>query len=402
MYFDNLHWQQRSALLSELNLVTYPVLTLPPEITAEIFKWCIDTGTRMRLLPATAPLLFTRICRQWRALAFSTPALWDRMSHIKFGVHPRTETFIEMWFSRAGTRPLSLGITASRRSHPLELEVSAASLPSNRSQSFAISSLHVEPDEDEGHIQLFGVDGATPALRHLSLEGVLPSMLIMPWAQLTNLTLVLPHREEESPLEATSVNHSSLISLTIDTDDDQDILSLLTLPSLQKLELEGRLRRKISPGVGIVPFLSRVSGTLRTLNIGMASILPVQWLQPLTQLTTLELVRSVCLPLKTDIIPALDRRTSPDFLPKLQSLMLVNCGLEQVDNEMLAALDSRCDATDAAHAKLESFSLIWPMHECTRKGPTLRLPRANVLPLRVLARRGMRIHIWTRDQNSFC
>ncbi|KAJ6505285.1 hypothetical protein C8R45DRAFT_753118, partial [Mycena sanguinolenta] len=66
--------QQRSTILTELNLVAYPVLTLPPEITAEIFKWCIDT--RLRPLPSVASLLLTRICRDWRALAFSTPALW--------------------------------------------------------------------------------------------------------------------------------------------------------------------------------------------------------------------------------------------------------------------------------------------------------------------------------------
>ncbi|KAJ7772375.1 hypothetical protein B0H16DRAFT_1267312, partial [Mycena metata] len=67
--------QQRSAILSELSLVTYPVLTLPPEVTAEIFKWCLDTD--LRLFSGAAPLLLTRICRQWRALALSTPALWD-------------------------------------------------------------------------------------------------------------------------------------------------------------------------------------------------------------------------------------------------------------------------------------------------------------------------------------
>jgi hypothetical protein len=90
--------QRRSAILSEqteLNLVAYPVLllTLPPEITAEIFKWCIDTG--MRLLPSVAPLLLTRICRDWRALAFSNPALWDTISEIEFGVHPRVEAVVE-------------------------------------------------------------------------------------------------------------------------------------------------------------------------------------------------------------------------------------------------------------------------------------------------------------------
>ncbi|KAJ7210922.1 hypothetical protein GGX14DRAFT_312071, partial [Mycena pura] len=64
----------QDANISELNLIAYPVLTLPTEITAEIFKWCIDTDER--LLPSVAPLLLTRICRDWRDLAFSIPALW--------------------------------------------------------------------------------------------------------------------------------------------------------------------------------------------------------------------------------------------------------------------------------------------------------------------------------------
>ncbi|KAJ7315365.1 hypothetical protein DFH08DRAFT_820622 [Mycena albidolilacea] len=60
-----------------------------------------------------------------------------------------------------------------------------------------------------------------------------------------------------------------------------------------------------------------------------------------------------------------------------------------------------CDATDAAHARLESFSLIWPTFDYKPEAPAVRLPLVNVLPLRALAGRGMRIHIGTRDQKSF-
>jgi hypothetical protein len=199
------------------------------------------------------------------------------------------------------------------------------------------------------------------------------------------------------------VHHSSLISLAISTSDgDEDILRLLTLPHLQSLELGGRFEvYHTYLDIDIVPFLSRVSGTLLTFNIGMSPTVPVQWFHPLTQLTTLELVRSMGLPFKTDLIRALDRRTSPDFLPKLQSFMFLDCGSDQVDDELLDALSSRCDATDAAHARLESFSLIWPTFDYNREEPAARLPLMNFLPLRALAGRGMRIHIGTRDQNSF-
>ncbi|KAJ7315375.1 hypothetical protein DFH08DRAFT_1086903 [Mycena albidolilacea] len=438
--------QRRSAILSEPNLVAYPVLTLPPEITAEIFKWCIDTG--MRLLPSVAPLLLTRICRDWRALAFSTPALWDTISEIEFGVHPRAEAVVETWFSRAGTRPLSLGIICPKSLDSTCLEsvilqhasqLQSLDVMTNSEvlcdftavQSFPIlSNLMLscldDYDNDEDHIQLFGIHGA-PLLRHLSLDGVLPSMVIMPWAQLTKMTLSLlplweclnalrwatslhefhrqgpPEEGQQSTSEESSVHHSSLISLAISTSDwDQDILPLLTLPRLQRLELGGRFRvHQTYMDIDIVPFLSRVSGTLRTFSVGMSPTVPVQWFHPLTQLTTLELVRSMGLPFQTDLIRALDRRTFPDFLPKLQSFVFSDCGSDQVDDELLDALGSRCDATDAAHARLESFSLIWPTFDYKPEAPAARLPLVNVLPLRALAGRGMRIHIGTRDQNSF-
>ncbi|KAJ7721893.1 hypothetical protein B0H16DRAFT_1896310, partial [Mycena metata] len=442
--------EQRFTLLSELDLVTYPVLTLPLEITAEIFKWCIDPD--VLLLPATAPLLLTRICRHWRALAFSTPALWDSMNEIEFGVHPQTETFIETWFSRAGARPLSLHIVDSLRLYSDALE-SVIHRHASRLQSLnvmadletltnfaAVQSFPIlrklelyclahSDEEDAGHtIQFFSIQGA-PALRQVCLERVLPSMVSMPWAQLTNMTLAgVPLSEcldalrwatslhefhrggsaeegEQSLSEETPVIHSSLLSLAIFAHDEGDILPLLTLPCLQKLKLGGRFSRYMADPMDddVVPFLSRISGTLRTFEVGMSPTVPVQWLQPLTQLTTLELIRPLSLspPFKTDIIRALDRRTSPDFLPKLQSFVFSECRSDQVDDELLDALGSRCDVTDAAHARLESFSLIWATFEYPSAAPNARLPLMNVLPLRALAGRGMRIHIGTRDQNSF-
>ncbi|KAJ7772374.1 hypothetical protein B0H16DRAFT_1881024 [Mycena metata] len=356
------------------------------------------------------------------------------------------EAVIETWFNRAGTRPLSLGIICPDTIHSDSLQSvilrHASRLQSldvmadsdsfwnlTAVQSFPIlSNLELysagEFDYDEGHIQLFEIDGA-PALRRLSLEQVLPSMVAMPWAQLTTMTLVLippsecldalrwatslrefrrhsPPEDQFISLQPSPVNHPSLISLAISTDGDEDILSLLTLPCLQSLELGGRFSKyEEYLDEDVVPFLSRISGILRTFKVGMSPTVPVQWLRPFTQLTTLELVRSMGMPFQTGIIRALDRRTSPDLLPKLQSFVFADCGSNQVNDELLDTLGSRCDVTDEAHARLESFSLIWPEFDYSSDAPTARLPLVNVLPLRALAGRGMRIHIGTRDQNSF-
>ncbi|KAJ7232155.1 hypothetical protein B0H12DRAFT_202057 [Mycena haematopus] len=432
---------------SSLNTISspkYPVLTLPPEITAEIFKWSL--GAPVRLHSSAAPLLLTRICRDWRTLALSTPALWDTISQIEWSVNGRTEAVIEGWFKRAGTRPLSLRIVSPDMAclesvllhHASQLQsLEVTSVPADffcdltAVQLFPILRnlmLSCVYGYDYGtDIQLFGGDGA-PSLRHLSLEMVRPSVVIMPRAQLTKMTLSLVTLSEclkalrwatslhefcrkdalqdeersRSGWEESPVHHSAINSLAISTsEEDQDILPFLTLPRLERLEL-GCPIMDYRPhlNVHVVPFLARVSSTLRTFHIDLSRNVPVHWLQPLTQITTLELVRRGDVPFKPAVIRALDRRTSPDLLPTLQSLVFLDCGTDQVDDELLGAIRSRCDVTDAAHAKLESFSLIWPTGK-DHYGLVARLPLVNVLPLRALAERGMRIHIGTRDQNSF-
>ncbi|KAJ6505270.1 hypothetical protein C8R45DRAFT_1181397 [Mycena sanguinolenta] len=190
-----------------------------------------------------------------------------------------------------------------------------------------------------------------------------------------------PEEGEQSTSEESSVHHTSLISLAISAfDEDEGILPLLTLPCLQRVELRGRFGvDQTDLDVDIVPFLSRVSDTLRTFNVGLSPTVPVHWFHQLTQLTTLELVRSTASPFTTDIIRALNRGASLNFLPKLQSFVFVECGSDQVDDELLDALGSRCDATDAAHAKLESFSLIWPTSHYKPEA-TVRLPLVNECP----------------------
>ncbi|KIK66068.1 hypothetical protein GYMLUDRAFT_158537, partial [Collybiopsis luxurians FD-317 M1] len=54
-----------------------PVRQLPAEILAEIFVQCLpDFGVRDL---SEAPLVLTRICRDWRRIAFDTPRLWQSL-----------------------------------------------------------------------------------------------------------------------------------------------------------------------------------------------------------------------------------------------------------------------------------------------------------------------------------
>ncbi|KAJ7108306.1 hypothetical protein C8R44DRAFT_531522, partial [Mycena epipterygia] len=54
----------------------YPALTLPNEITSQIFVACLPEDGRVTPSPHTAPLLLAQICRHWRNIATSTCELW--------------------------------------------------------------------------------------------------------------------------------------------------------------------------------------------------------------------------------------------------------------------------------------------------------------------------------------
>ncbi|KAJ7762607.1 hypothetical protein B0H16DRAFT_1263925, partial [Mycena metata] len=67
--------EEKITIQRSLDSIVYPVLTLPVEITTEIFVRCLP---RYSAYPSgnVAPMLLGRICRQWRNIACSTPRLW--------------------------------------------------------------------------------------------------------------------------------------------------------------------------------------------------------------------------------------------------------------------------------------------------------------------------------------
>ncbi|KAJ7226604.1 hypothetical protein C8J57DRAFT_1039744, partial [Mycena rebaudengoi] len=66
--------RERSDIQLALGSITFPrILDIPPQITSEVFLHC---PLAQRPDPMEAPLLLAHICSKWRAIAFSTPALW--------------------------------------------------------------------------------------------------------------------------------------------------------------------------------------------------------------------------------------------------------------------------------------------------------------------------------------
>ncbi|KAJ7152949.1 hypothetical protein C8R46DRAFT_478893 [Mycena filopes] len=91
------------------------MLTLPPEITSEIFVHCLSDYPEFPPLYDTtqnSPLALCRICHAWRDVALATPRLWraiDITIDSRSGAHlPQMLSLLQLWLARSGDGPLSL------------------------------------------------------------------------------------------------------------------------------------------------------------------------------------------------------------------------------------------------------------------------------------------------------
>ncbi|KAJ7122170.1 hypothetical protein C8R44DRAFT_876481 [Mycena epipterygia] len=93
---------EKESLLECLDSIIYPVLTLPPEITSEIFHHCIRNFAR-------GPLRVASVCKAWRAVALTTPALWSQFwAPTSLQADRNLPNLLQCWLSRARSLPLTL------------------------------------------------------------------------------------------------------------------------------------------------------------------------------------------------------------------------------------------------------------------------------------------------------
>ncbi|KAF7376717.1 F-box domain-containing protein [Mycena sanguinolenta] len=149
-----------------------------------------------------SPTTLTHVCRKWREIALATPALWRA---IRLDHNNRYEQFrliSDAWIRRSGSLPLSIVLhtdnrdflhgvfteplaMATERWEHLNLWVSlpclpeiGAPLPMLRSLEFAAFTF--------GEVFTFY---EVPQLRNVVLRGLISSLVVLPWIQLTSLTL---------------------------------------------------------------------------------------------------------------------------------------------------------------------------------------------------------------------
>ncbi|KAF8178174.1 hypothetical protein K438DRAFT_1978141 [Mycena galopus ATCC 62051] len=97
-----------------LDSYKYPVLTLPNEITSEIFIHFLPPyPTCPPSVGNLSPTCLTHICHRWQEIALSTPALWRAIGPSDPHLDPQVidvSKISDAWVSRSGSCPLSIEI----------------------------------------------------------------------------------------------------------------------------------------------------------------------------------------------------------------------------------------------------------------------------------------------------
>ncbi|KAJ6588988.1 hypothetical protein B0H19DRAFT_1367472 [Mycena capillaripes] len=262
---DPLQAQQAVVWQKRLDSYQYPVLTLANEIVGEIFLHFLPAYPLCPPLSGTSsPIIWTQICHEWREIALTTPALWRAISltrdedsyalslsrhdlSLSQRIH-RSNT----WLRRSGCCPLSIQIDAhgatellaaaaphSARWEYLKLHDNSWQEPSQVTalEGPMPSLRHLDLD-----IYLTQTDvltlGAVPLLRSLTLQVLVPTNVVLPWGQLTSLTLPSVAPLDFVPLLQQTHNlvHCTL-GLDFSLDGSGKDLPELTLPFLESLTL---------------------------------------------------------------------------------------------------------------------------------------------------------------------
>ncbi|KAJ7105076.1 hypothetical protein C8R43DRAFT_227261 [Mycena crocata] len=234
---------------------TYPVLTLPNEIVAEIFLHCTSVYPICSPLSTySSPTLLTQICRQWRTVALAIPGLWRAISLYRVKRHELD--VLNAWLPRSGSLPLSIDMDDKWTSDDIVREVLGALVPHcGRWEhiKLRLSCSHLSIiDAQMPLISHFDVAFRsattaprvspapatftdTPFLRTAILNNTAAACIPLPWPQLTSLTLTAIYPTQCGPIlrQTTQLVHCTLALCLEAPPPPPDT----TLPHLQSLVL---------------------------------------------------------------------------------------------------------------------------------------------------------------------
>ncbi|KAF8876782.1 hypothetical protein CPB84DRAFT_1795607 [Gymnopilus junonius] len=284
-----------SAILSQENI---PMMNLPPELLAHIFDLaCHDPTSKFYIeknrKQTITPFILGGVCSQWRAVVWSTPTTWSRIS--LYLVTSKYETQLELlkgWLARTGKKPLTIDFLFQEENDwceriPTEIiELLRTSAPRWREINWVLpeawypllagikfnlpllttlstQSLWHDCSLSPSKRKRLDLFADTPALRDLHLNGYYLSDVDIPWKQLVRLKLqhvyidecffalsetqllesckmyTILYNDVNRTIEAKSIGLPFLTYLHFyhsNWEDAKILLSSMTAPSLRTLE----------------------------------------------------------------------------------------------------------------------------------------------------------------------
>ncbi|KAF8191862.1 hypothetical protein K438DRAFT_1935172 [Mycena galopus ATCC 62051] len=272
--------KERDLAQKRLDSYTYPVSNVPNEIVAEIFIHFLPPyPLRPPFRGPLSPTVLTQICRKWREIALACPTLWRAISlPSSYCDSPRVLEMSEQWLSKSGC-PLSIEIDGTFSPSPELLAIT------HRARWEYLKLRHAHHQSPLGtlegpmpllrHLELFGHWGGSlitgdeaPLLRTVIIrdESDLSSM-VMPWVQLTSLTMELAFTHECASILQQASNLISCSLSVIGESPVDDEFPDIRLPFLRTLLISNPHREPIT---GFVDTL--VVPRLRTLQVAKKSL----------------------------------------------------------------------------------------------------------------------------------
>ncbi|KAJ7020227.1 hypothetical protein C8F04DRAFT_1275345 [Mycena alexandri] len=363
-----------------------PILTLPPEITSEIFLEYVSGNHLDLMLPSSyryhcGPPLLATICRAWRTIALGLPAIWSNIA-----LSPSTKSALfQCCVARARRHLLTLDIAHRDAGcifdliapHSMQWEVLRlyvrlpVSFPMNEIRGripfleklTLVSSDHPEYIPRSPFITAFF---DAPLLREVNLTSVPASSILLPWAQLTSLgaSMSTPpydlHDAYRIHDASPPILLDSLHTLEIRNPlGSLDFFDGVTLPALANFSFGWYPNYSATPPTTpLLAFLARSECQLHTISLIYCKY---DTLAPI--LAAVPTVHDVFLCHDgfqwDDVLQCLERLTTdPEFLPNMKTLRIRWLNHRSVSATVVEMLESRWSGRTEARSSLKSFQIL--------------------------------------------
>ncbi|KAJ7136851.1 hypothetical protein C8R44DRAFT_363481 [Mycena epipterygia] len=385
--------KEREEVLEDLAAIVYPILTIPNDITSEVFiHWYADRPPHQY-----SPLLLASICRLWRAVALSTCRLWTRLNFGQADSSALT-TRLLYWLPRAGSLPVDLRIALqpppSQESEAIFRIIAQYSsrwgnlhITSNRPISIPVNihcsfpsltklTLATHPSS-EGPTEIPPFLDA-PNLREVSLSNValVDWHTSLPWIQLTTLdnwfhtvhecleilshtpnleVLIFSYGFSTEPVTSPPCVLHRLHTLRIGSEDSPELLDHLILPSLDHVHFSSEYPDRVAR------LISRSGCSPRTLELDVydpdfAAIRVCIFSMP--SLRDLRMTLHGVGGTSEDFRSLFETLADPSVLSALESFSIWHCQINIELLPLVQMLAARSTGMDGV-AKLKSFRLIF-------------------------------------------